>query len=64
MSDIGKKLKQARDARSHSQPEAASEIGCSVDAVRHWESGRREPRGLYRQALETYIQQAESTREA
>lgn len=48
-------IKAARAARGHSQADAAREIGCSVDGLRKWEQGTREPVGLYAQAVQHYI---------
>jgi DNA-binding transcriptional regulator YiaG len=49
-------LRSARDARGHSQREAAEHIRVPTPTYQTWEQGRREPRVVaYRRAAERYI---------
>lgn len=53
--ESGARLRHARLYAGHTQWQVAREVGCSVDAIRCWENGRREPTGKYQQAVEQYI---------
>ena len=58
-SDIAEDLVRARQARGHSQSQAAEEMAVSVDTVQNWEQGRRRPHGLYARAARRYIAAAQ-----
>jgi len=58
---IGERLRIAREARGHSKEAAAVTIDCSYNAVRRWEDGACQPRGLYRKAVEDYIRESPQT---
>jgi len=54
--DLGVRLRETRRRRDQSQRDVAEELDVSVDTVRSWESGRRSPSGLYRRALEDWLE--------
>lgn len=43
MDNFGKRLQQLRVEKGYTQTVLAKRLGLSVDAVRHWEQGRRTP---------------------
>ncbi len=51
MKELGMKLRDARKAAGLYQEGLARRIGVSVDTVRRWESGAREPRASDLQSL-------------
>ena len=62
--NIAASLRAARQAWGHSQAEAARAMGVSVDALRKWEQGTRIPTGLYRRAVQDYINQTREKSDA
>lgn len=50
-----KDLVDARKRLGHSQRDAAESIRVPQDTLQKWEQGRREPTGLYREAVDRYI---------
>ena len=61
---LPKRLHEARARQKHSQAEAARAMGVSVDALRKWEQGTRIPTGLYRRAVQDYINQTREKSDA
>ena len=51
MKELGARLREARKAAGLYQEELARRVGVSVDTVRRWESGAREPRASDLQSL-------------
>ncbi len=48
-------LRSAREHHGHTQQQAAAHLGVSVSIVAKWETGRRAPKGLYNEKVNTYI---------
>jgi len=56
--EIGRRLKAAREKLNLSQDDAAQAWEISASTLRKWEQGQREPRGLALRALETILREA------
>ena len=56
--EIGDRLKAAREKLHLSQSQAAKAWGISVRSLQQWEQGQREPRGLALRALEAILKKA------
>lgn len=52
---LAERIKEARNRLNLSQSEAATEWGISKRTLQQWEQGRREPRGLYREKVESIL---------
>jgi len=52
---LGKELKAARKEAHMTQTDFARMIGVPQETVSRWESGKREPTGLYREAVERFL---------
>lgn len=59
MKGLGEKIREARKARGLKQEELARSVPCSVDTVRRWEAGAREPRASEVKALSKALNVAE-----
>ncbi len=57
MTTIGPRLRGARQARGHTQEQAAREIGVTLNPVARWERGEQEPSTLARKGIERYIEE-------
>jgi DNA-binding transcriptional regulator YiaG len=55
--EIGRRLKAAREKLGLTQDESAQKWGFSVKTLRAWEQGWNEPRGLYLEKLEGILRE-------
>jgi DNA-binding transcriptional regulator YiaG len=53
--DFPSRFKAAREARGMTQQEAADDLGMHRVTVAVWEAGTKQPSGLARRAVETWI---------
>lgn len=59
---LARRIQAARKQLGLSQSGAAKEWGISKRTLQQWEQGRREPRGLYREKIESIIAPIEQKR--
>jgi len=59
---IADRIKAKREQAGLSQSQAARAWGFSKQTLQSWEQGRREPRGLYLQAVERILEKSERRR--
>jgi transcriptional regulator with XRE-family HTH domain len=52
---LARRLTAARLRAGLTQAELAEQLGCSVGAVRKWESGAGSPTGLYAKAVTAFL---------
>lgn len=52
---IAKRLKAARLKAGLTQEELGLQLGVTLNTLCRWERGKREPRGLYRKAIERWL---------
>jgi len=60
--NIENRIKEARNQLGLSQKEAADKWGFPVQTIQQWEQGRRKPRALYLEKIESILAECESKR--
>lgn len=55
---VGKRLREAREARSLTQAQLAAILGVSRESVARWEAGSHEPNGINRYRLDRCLRGA------
>ena len=55
MTTYAERLRAALAERGLTREQAARQIGCSLDALQKWLAGTRTPTGLYRVAVERFL---------
>lgn len=59
---ISQRIKSAREKLGLSQGQAAEKWNLRLQTLQQWEHGRREPRGLYRERIETILSEIEGAK--
>ncbi len=54
---LAQKMKKLRKRLGMTQEQVARDLGITMNSVAMWERGERTPTGLYRKALENWIEQ-------